>query len=135
MNAQWTFKQLAEQQVLLITVTGAFALADSERLVNDIRNTRADLEKVHILTDFRGADLKLETVDIFECPKAYQQLAKGRHTRVAMLFKIIRDETLFYENVCRNLGYDVSVFTDYDQAMQWLTAGTASQSPAGAKRT
>ena len=134
MDAQWTIQYLPEQRLLQIITKGPLTGACTEKLVREIQQTGIDLKKTGILMDNRGAELQFGTMDIYDCPKAYQKLADGRQTHVAMVFKEIRKDTLFYETVCANMGYHVAVFTDYDQAVAWLAAtlaGPGQPSPKG----
>jgi hypothetical protein len=122
MAAQWTLHYLPEQRLLRITTSGTLTGACTEKLVREIQQTGIDLKTTGLLMDNRKAELQFGTMDIYDCPKIYQQLANGRQTHLAIVFKEIRKDTLFYETVCTNMGYQVAIFTDYDQAAAWLAA-------------
>lgn len=133
MDAQWTMQYLPEQRLLQIITKGKLTGACTEKLVREIQQTGIDLKKTGILMDNRGAELQFGTMDIYDCPKIYQQLTNGRQTHLAIVFREIRKDTLFYETVCANMGYQVAIFTDYAQAVAWLTAALAGpgQPPPG----
>ncbi len=122
MDAQWAMKYLLEQRLLQITTKGTLTGDCTARLVREIQQTGVDLTQTGILMDNRDAELQFGTMDIYDCPKEYQKLANGRQAHVALVFKEIRQDTRFYETVCANMGYQVAVFTDYDQAVAWLAA-------------
>ncbi len=61
------------------------------------------------------------TLDIHSLPKLYDELGFPRNLRLAeVTLKEYGRDFSFYETVCRNRGYTVSVFYDVESALQWL---------------
>ncbi len=61
------------------------------------------------------------TFDIHSLPKLYDELGFPRNLRLAeVTLKEYASDFSFYETVCRNRGYMVSVFYDVESALQWL---------------
>jgi hypothetical protein len=61
------------------------------------------------------------TLDIHSLPTLYDELGFPRHVRLAeVTLKEYASDFSFYETVCRNRGYMVSVFYDVESALQWL---------------
>ena len=61
------------------------------------------------------------TFDIHSLPKLYEELGFPRNLRLAeVTLKEYERDFSFYETVCYNRGYMVSVFYDVESALQWL---------------
>ena len=61
------------------------------------------------------------TLDIYSIPKLYVELGVPRDLHIAeVASKKDERDFHFYETVCRNNGYSVSVFFDVKTALQWL---------------
>jgi len=63
----------------------------------------------------------LSTLEIYDLPKRYKELGIPRRLKMAL---VIRGEFManlkFYETVCQNNGYLVSIFFDKESALGWL---------------
>jgi len=76
-----------------------------------------------LLIDDTEVELAVSTNDIFEMPQFYENVRAMRSTRWALVhpsdpaaIKHFR----FYENVCRNRGWLVKLFSDRQAALDWL---------------
>ncbi len=91
-----------------------------------MRNEGATLIKKHGLLfgmlDHRGLNGDaLSTLDIYNLPKRYMELGISHKFKMALVVpKEFLHNLKFYETVCRNNGYSVSIFFDYEKAMMWL---------------
>jgi hypothetical protein len=66
---------------------------------------------------------KASIFDIYNLPKVYDEIGASRLNRLALLIKADSPDAAvfrFYETACRNRGWNVKVFTNYDEAMAWL---------------
>jgi hypothetical protein len=90
------------------------AKAISERM-NKRRITRALIDHSHI------AHVAGETVDIFDRPKILSLIGAVLKIKIAEVIKPEhREHFRFFETVCVNRGYRISVFEDRDSAIAWL---------------
>ncbi|HNB52905.1 MAG TPA: hypothetical protein PK530_13230 [Anaerolineales bacterium] len=97
------------QQATLMRTEGA-ALIREHNLVGGL------LDHTGVIADALG------TMDIYELPKRYLELGIPRRFRLAVVIPSKLQKNMeFYENVCRNNGYQVSIFFDREEAMHWLT--------------
>jgi hypothetical protein len=120
MAENWTIQYLAEKHVLLIKTWGIHSPKESDGLVKEVNAMKLDPDQTKILIDHRDAIIKFKTMEIFNLPQSYRQSELSQRFRVALVFKQISSDEQFYETVCVNRGYKISVFTDYDKAMNWL---------------
>lgn len=64
---------------------------------------------------------ELTTMDIYNLPKTYNELGVPRTFRLALVVpKRFMENLKFYETVCHNNGYSISVFFDRETALNWL---------------
>lgn len=66
---------------------------------------------------------EVDALEIYDFPKMYDELNAPKNNCLAVLMKKDSPDAenfRFYENVCRNQGWCVKVFTDHDTAMAWL---------------
>jgi hypothetical protein len=65
----------------------------------------------------------LTSAQIYYLPARYRELGISHKFRMAVVVPAaLKADLVFYETVCRNNGYMVSIFFDYDTAMGWLKA-------------
>ncbi|HMM74736.1 MAG TPA: hypothetical protein PJ986_03430 [Gammaproteobacteria bacterium] len=104
-----------------------------------VRATRETLARLDpgraegVLVDARQASCALGVGDIYTVPAMWEHASVHRGSALAM---VVDDATAqardleFFENTCRNRGWNVRVFGDYDEALAWL-AGQVKRSAAG----
>lgn len=122
MKASWTINRVPEKRLVEITTAGTMTARDSERLIAEIAALGLDPAKDRLLVDHRAADLKFTTLNIYELPQTYQIQAGSERFRVATVFKTLEPNQKFYRDICRRYGFKrFEVFSDYDEALRWLT--------------
>jgi hypothetical protein len=87
---------------------------------------QADL--LQVLTDFREVTSMVTVNKLYELPELYDQVGVSRQMSMALLLPVTghrEEDYRFFENVCRNRGYNVRLFNDNEEAVRWLaeTAG------------
>lgn len=118
----WQFSLDEAQKILIIKTHGVLNIKPATLM----RNEGAALIRQHQLTGglLDHTDLTqdaLGTMDIYDLPKRYIELGIPRSFRLALVIpKRFQENMEFYEAVCRNNSFQVSLFFDVDEAMQWL---------------
>ncbi|MHC4624374.1 MAG: hypothetical protein ACYS4W_10795 [Planctomycetota bacterium] len=74
------------------------------------------------LNDMREAQLDLSTIEIYEIPGFLDAAGLDRTSKRALVVSRQPEDYRFFENVSINRGYNVKVFEDMDEAMNWLRA-------------
>jgi len=77
------------------------------------------------LADERRMLPQLSTLEIFDLPGVLEDLGLRKADRVAVVYSKSspkRSDFEFFENVARNRGFSVQLFTDPDRAREWLNA-------------
>lgn len=123
-----SFEFLAENDILVMTLHGKYTYEDSL----PIREQSVQLMHKHklrlILVDLRDAYLDFSTYEFFEFCISFQQRFPP-DTRHAVVYSTRYDDVsnlAFAENVSRNRGIILKIFTDVDEARAWLRSGIAA---------
>lgn len=122
----------SERDVIVGHVTGRVDAA----LVAEMSAQLAALMKRtgchRLLNDLRDADLTPSTFDIYSLPRIVDQKGVSRVCRRALVIsKGLRDFD-FLETVSANLGQQVRIFTDLEDATAWLLSeGTRASGKPG----
>jgi hypothetical protein len=97
-------------------LVGAF-FAEVGRVASGTRCSR-------IISDLREAKIAASTLDIYGEVEGPEHTGIPRsHRRAIVISRDMRDYR-FWETTCRNRGFlGVRIFTDYDQAAEWLLGG------------
>ncbi len=107
---------------LMAKMTGTI----DEQFVNDLIAAMIPILKKYkctrILNDAREANTILSTINIYEIPKKISEAGFSPLTRRAMVVSEPVHDIIFYETVSKNQAQLVRIFTDYDDALKWVTA-------------
>lgn len=119
---KWKIFHNSKDKILVIKTEGVLDIESA----NAMRNEGAELIKQHgylrcLLDHSNAKDITLSTLDLYSLPKKYEELNIPRNLRMAVVVsdKLLKDLS-FYETVCRNNGYLVSIFFDQESALDWL---------------
>jgi hypothetical protein len=120
MRMGWTFEYLADRQIVLLRTTGPQGAATGREQFKELMAFAAEHHAHKFLVDHRAAEVKYDTVEVFDLPALYRESGVGHDVKAAIVFAELNENRRFYETVCRNRGFNVSVFDDYDAALKWL---------------
>jgi hypothetical protein len=74
-----------------------------------------------LLDHSQAEGITLSTLNIYELPQRYKELNIPYSFRMAVIVpEKMREDLSFFETMCRNNGYSVSVFFDQESALNWL---------------
>ncbi|MEM7102841.1 MAG: hypothetical protein AAF502_06925 [Bacteroidota bacterium] len=111
-------------QIVIVLAKGFFSVEEGCKIVTTAR-TLAHKHKFNILYDARLVEMKLKLTDWFYLPRTLPVFkdAEARKIKVGILASETNKdmEFEFIENVSNNLGFNLKLFYDRDQALQWLT--------------
>ena len=85
-----------------------------------------------ILIDDSQVEETIETLEIYELPRYYEEINVDRKVKVAVILPNVpkaREDVLFFETVCRNRGWNIHTFTKRKEALEWLTDKASTEKP------
>ncbi len=123
-----------EKGILFVTITGKLSLDHAL----EARAETAEIVKGQavrrVLGDIRNADVDVSTNDIFQCTAALADLfpSDTKHAVVFSSETCSREDAAFAENVAMNRGVLLKMFSQLDEARDWLLEdGSSRQGSAG----
>ncbi|MFW9875330.1 MAG: STAS/SEC14 domain-containing protein [Candidatus Thorarchaeota archaeon] len=111
-----------ENDFLNIHIKGKRDLESIKKATSEILKKCVENKCSRVLIDVREFKNRIGTMEIFmlassELPK----IIKGKLEQVAIIDqKGFEDKIKFFEDVARNRGYYVKIFTEYDEAINWI---------------
>lgn len=129
----WQIVYQADQNVLLIRTSGPIDKTSFPAMLTTVVGTAERHQTTRILADHRQSLLKLNPLEIYYAPRV--MMSSGAHPDfiLALVFAERTEDIQFMENVCRNSGLTVAVFTEMNIALQWLRDSTEQLVSSGCK--
>ncbi|MBP7998569.1 MAG: hypothetical protein KA338_04875 [Chloroflexi bacterium] len=121
---QWQMTYDKADGILYVKTSGVLEIESATQMRHEGAAILKQEGCLRCLLDHRDieADL-LQTMDIYNLPKRYGELGLSHALKMAVVVPAWLKENLqFYEIVCRNNGYSVSLFFDQESALAWLKA-------------
>ena len=112
---------IEDKDIVLLRTSGTYEL---EKEVETLKKMATKLKEHNCnrcIFDHRETNVIARTVESYERPAIYEDLWGDRTISAAIVFRELNDDSQFLENVCRNRGWNVRIFDDYDTAIDWLS--------------
>jgi hypothetical protein len=116
----WVIQYDGERKLVLVTAQGSLQHEPLRRMTADVRDAIRQHGAAGVLVDYRQTVSSLEPYEIFERPRILKEVGFPTTVKVAVLFRILDENTQFLENVYRNKNFPVRVFADESAAVTWL---------------
>lgn len=111
-----------EEQYLTAVIDGKLDMEAIERSMKEM-NTMVDRHQCRtVLYDLRGIDLALETHEVYYIPRFMREEGNTDLKRAVVFPVAFEQDFSFFETVSANQGLNTRIFTEYDQALDWLLA-------------
>ena len=112
-----------EQGILVVTLVGDLSQQDALRVQQEASKRQKEHGIRGILVDARLARSRMSTIDRFELLSSFQERFSSttKHAVVYSPGNHDLSEVTFAENVAFNRGVRLKMFTDIDEARDWLS--------------
>jgi hypothetical protein len=121
----FTVEHLQDLGIVCIVNDGLVTAEDFEQQVRQSWSLALEHGVRAVLVDNRRMRTTSSLADIFNLPKLYETIGVDALTRIAVIVSVDpkrKENYVFYENICRNRGWDVRLFEDRRLAIDWLRA-------------
>ena len=111
------------QGLIEITYMGSISGDDLRTATREAIALQKQGDVLDFLVDAGAWDLKAALVDIYQLPAQYWKEGVDTRSRIAVILpahETTRDGARFYEDACRNRGWNVRVLPDRAAALEWL---------------
>lgn len=121
----------SELHIVESKLQGDMTVGEVEEIVTEIAKIAKEKDCRLIFTDFREVSRKLPMWQIYELPNRLKNIFAAFDINVLVYKRanvVARDldDYIFHENVMVNRGQNEKVFTDIDQAKEWLMENNAT---------
>ena len=119
----WSVKYDPELKLVHSVLTGHVPVVEINKAAVKGITLAKEKNTNRLLIDNSKLEGAYSALDIYEMPKYYVELNADRANKVAILVPTCKDayEAIrFYETVCKNVGWNVKVFKDRKDAIDWL---------------
>ncbi len=119
---EWNIVVNEAHQCLEVTTRGIADKDSSLNMVNSIVHEAKDHQIKKILVDHRNLGNVIgDTMEIYERPQLLKDTGAELGVKIALIIKPEHWKHFrFFETVCVNQGFSVSIFYDKEKAMSWL---------------
>lgn len=121
----WTVELNAEYGFIHTVFSGPIRNRDSNKAIEEALALAPGDGPHMFLTDVLNATSRLSVWDIYDIPAYWEDLGANRANRLALVVPAggrMWEDAMFYENVCRNRGWQVTVFPQIQEAVAWLNS-------------
>jgi hypothetical protein len=122
----------SELHIIESKLQGDMTLGEVQEIVTNIAKMAKEKDCRLIFADFREVTRKLSILQIYELPERIKKIFNSFDINV-LLYKRANvvaedlDDYVFHETVMVNRRHNEKVFTDIDQAKEWLVENSAAQ--------
>jgi hypothetical protein len=118
-----TIRIIHAHDFIKVTPDGQLDFENSKKLLIDIASATTSLDDYEIILDTRKAQTGLSITDLWSLAFELGNLRKTFSGKVAILCPLERfDYAGFFALCAQNRGFQVSAFTSYEDAIEWLNA-------------
>ena len=116
----WSVHYVSELKIISVTTSGVFTPEVNVEILKEILTKSAEFECNYVLIDHRKSEISFSFLEIHGLPALYDRFEVERKYKVAVVFKEVTRDDKFFQDVCRNRGFNYKVFDDYDAGLNWL---------------
>ena len=121
----WSYKHNPTLQIVEVFYSGEITARDLGESSSALIALEKEKGMNWFLIDATEMKLTASLLDVYDLPtKQYLEESADRFGRVAVLLPSCsktREAVQFYETVCKNRGWMVQVFSNRQEAIDWLT--------------
>jgi hypothetical protein len=120
---EWTISFLSDQQIAVIQTQGVADEVTSLEMAKSIAQTLEQYKAIRCLIDHSAiSSVSGGAVEVYYRPQELREIGVPPRIKIAeVVLPAHQAHFGFLETVCRNRGFDFSLFKDRESAIQWLT--------------
>lgn len=122
----WKIQLIDNPPAVAVEASGPMKLALVKELAAEALGEAASHELHKFLVDDREMVPDLSTLELHQLPDILERMGLGKRDRVAVVYcerSPKAEDFRFFENTAINRGFDIRLFTDLNQATDWLRSG------------
>lgn len=119
----WDISISKAENLVVVKTRGAFSFEQIKAMTIETFRKALDNDIGNILGDHRDLDSQVSIVEIYNLPRELLRNIVNRHTKVAVVYSKAsskKEDFDFFETTALNVGVNVKLFVDLDEARLWL---------------
>lgn len=122
----WKIQLIDNPPAVTVEAIGPMKLALVKEVAVQALAEAASRDLHKFLVDDREMVPDLSTLELYQLPDVLGRMGLGKRDRAAVVYSERApkaEDFRFFENTAINRGFDVRLFTDLNQAVDWLRSG------------
>lgn len=106
-----------------VTYSGTITESDYRKAIIDFVNFNSEKKCLLVLTDLRDMVVTPSILNVYDSINLFEKMGIDKKTSEALIMpenKFAADNIKFYETACQNRGYNVKIFYNKEDAINWL---------------
>ena len=106
-----------------ITYSGTITESDYKQAIIDFVKFNSEKKCLLVLTDLRDMVVTPSILNVYDSINLFEKMGIDKKTCEALIMpenKFAADNIKFYEIACQNRGYNVKIFYNKEDAINWL---------------
>ena len=129
----WSYKHNPKLQIIEAAYTGNTTAQDLQESTSEFITLEKENGINRFLVDTSEMVLSASLADLYNLPdKQYLEEEADRTGCVALILPTAikeKEAALFFETACKNRGWKVQTFSEYQEAVNWLISGPSVNAP------
>jgi len=109
-----------ECDCLIGSFVGTLDQETLKEYAKEVAKTASKHDFRHFLNDLREAEVDFSSIEIINIPGIFHAAGLDISRRRAIIVPNNLEDYRFFETVANNRGFNVKLFTDLNEAMNWL---------------
>lgn len=114
---------LQEPERIEVAYYGKVTEEELRLAIKEFMDKKGGSKYLLVLTDCLGITTSPSVLDVYERINMYEKLGIDTKTKEAILIpsdQVVVENVKFYETACLNRGYNVRIFENRQEAIDWL---------------
>lgn len=106
-----------------VTYSGTITDIEFRNAIAEFIRFNAEKKCLLVLTDLREMTVTPSILNVYDSINMFEKMGIDNRTSEALILpenKFVEKNIRFYENACQNRGYNVRIFYNREDALQWL---------------
>jgi len=116
---EWQIVHDPDEGILRVKTNGPLESGSLMDFFHAVSAAMARFNCKRVFADHRNSVLRLNPVEIFYIPRTLSEQGITQH-KAAVIFSRLGEDERFVQTVCTNQGVLARIFTDADEALDWL---------------
>lgn len=113
----------AKPERIEVTYSGTITDVEFRNAITEFIRFNAEKKCLLVLTDLREMTVTPSVLNVYDSINMFEKMGIDNRTSEALILpenKFVEKNVRFYENACLNRGYNVRIFYNREDALQWL---------------